>query len=312
MAEPTKTVGEYERGTETLELDLKPIAAGQVGELHGQAPSKPVETYLAISPPRSLFHFQVRSGIELHGRYNGKPATFLTFNVNFKPQTQARPIKWASIVATFKQKEEDPNTKPPNIEAFALGDPTVMVNCSEESDTVRKSFGGNIGVEYVGNAGGNAAREHEIGKDLQFATTLSGYTSPSDIAGDSADSVHWLLDGNSSQDRGVRSGVPPDLTLGAIITRANDLAFIGSVEVTIKPDWKGVLAQWLNAFASWEKWGGRGRYKIYKPQEAVEGRVPEGLELDKMEKLTENDSKLLKSLVRIQMPEKYKYEVSTE
>ena len=233
MAEATRSMGEYEQGTEILELDLRPLAAGQAGELHGHAPSKPAEKYLAISPPRSLFHFQVRSGTELHGRYNGKPATLVTFDVNFKPQTQARPIKWASIVATFKQVEQGPNTQPPNVEAFALGNPTVMVNFSEESDTVRKSFGGNIGVDHVGNVSGNATREHEIGKDLQFAATLSGYSAPSDIRSDSTDSVHWLLDGNSSQDRGMRSGVPPDLTLGAIITRANNSAFICSVEVTI-------------------------------------------------------------------------------
>ena len=312
MAEATNIGGLNERGLNVLKLDLKPIAAGQVGELHGNAPSKPVEKYLAISPQESLFHFQVRSGIELHGHYNGKPATFLTFDVDFRPQKQARPIKWASIVATFEPKEKDPNAQPLNIEAFALGDPVVMVNCTKESDTVRTSVGGNVGVEYVGKVEGKATREHEISKELQFATELSGYTFPSKKGGDSADSVRWILDGNSSQDRGVRSGVPPDLTLGAILTRANDLPFVGFVEVTIKPDWKGILSQLAKPFASFERWGDAGRHKIYKPQEAIAERVPAGLELDKMEGLTENGSKLLKRLVTIEMPEEYDYNISKE
>ena len=313
MAQATRTREFSKRGSDVLELDLKPIAAGQVGELHGQSSSKPVENYLAISPEKSLFPFHVRSGTELHGRYNGKPATFLTFDINFRPQKQARPIKWASIVATFEQEEKDPNAQPLNIEAFALGDPTVMVNCTEESDTVRTSIGGNIGVQYGGGSvGGNATREHEISKELQFATRLSGYAFPSDKGGDSADTVRWILDGNSSQARGVRSGVPPDLTLGVIITRANDSAFTGSLEVTIKPDWKGVVEQWLKNFTSYEKWGGKGRHKVYKPQEPIEGRIPEGLDLLRMEMLTENDSEMLKSLVRIEMPEEYKYEVPTK
>ena len=312
MAEATRTGGLYERGSDVLELDLKPIAAGQMGELHGHAPSKPVVKHLAISPPESLFQFQVRSGIELHGRYNGKPATFLTFDVKFGPQKQARPIEWASIVATFEQKEKEPNAQPLNIEAFALGDPIVMVNCTEESDTIRTSLGGNISVEYGGSVGGNAAREHEISKELQFATRLSGNTFPSVKGGDSADSVRWILDEDSSQDRGVRSGVPPDLTFGVILTRANDSAFISFVEVTIKPDWKGRVEQWFKGFAYWGKWGGKGRHKVYKPQQAIEGRIPAELNLLRMEKLTEDDSKILKSLVRSEMPEKYKYEVSTE
>ena len=136
-------MSDHKRGTEILDLILQPSTENQVGQLHGHAPSKPVENYLAISPSESLFHFQVRSGMEFHGRYNGKPATFLTFNVNFRPQKQARPIKWASIIATFEQTEKDSNAQPPNIEAFALGDPAVMVNCTEESDTVKTSFGGN-------------------------------------------------------------------------------------------------------------------------------------------------------------------------
>ena len=305
-------MSEYKRKPDILELPLQPLAAGQVGKLHGQAQSKPFDQYLAISPSHSLFHFKVCSDLELHGRYNGKPATFLTFDVEFRPEEQARPIRWASIVATFEYKEKDPDAQPLNVEAFALGDPVVMVNCTEESDMVRRSVGGNVGVEYAANVGGNASREHEISKELQFATMLSGSKYPSDIRSDSADSIRWILDGNPSQDRGVHSGVPPNLTLGVILTRANDLDFIGFVEVKIKADWKGRVEQWLKDFASFEKWGAKGRHKVYKPQEAIEGPVPGEVDLLRMEKLTEDDSKMLNRLVSIKMPKKYEYKFPTE
>lgn len=52
--------------------------------------------------------------------------------------------------------------KPIQIEAFALGQPPVKVNCTVESDTLRESIKGNIGVDQYANAGIEASREHEI------------------------------------------------------------------------------------------------------------------------------------------------------
>ena len=286
-----------------LELDLKPNT-DQVGELHGQAPSRPIQNYVAISPPKSLFHFSVRSGLELHGYYNGKPATLVTFKAHFVPKEQARPIKWAAITAYFASESTGTKSHPITIEAFALGQPTVKVECSVESDEVQNSIKGNMGVDQYANVGLEQSHEHKHSKEKKYAATVSAYAYPSEGEGDTSNTVRWILDGNQSQN----SGVPPDLTLGVVLLRTNDANFVGTVQVDIKVDWRYKVEQWCRPFTAYKKWGNVARHKIYTPSEANASEVPEDIEINKMEELTENGKALMERLVKIEMPVEYRYE----
>ncbi len=286
----------------TLELDLKP-SVDQVGELHGQAPSIFVRNYLAISPPKSLFHFSIRAGLEVHGHYNGEPATLVTLKAHFAPKEQARPIKWAAITAYFDSEEMGTDSRPIKVEEFALGQPTVKVECSVESDTRRNSLKANLGVDQFASAGAEASREHETSKEKHYAATVSASAYPSEAEGDIPNTVRWILDGNESQN----SGIPPDLTLGLILLRANDADFVGTVKVDIKVDWRHKVAEWCAPFKSYKKWGNVARHKIYTPNQGNKGEAPEGVEIGNMEKLTENGNVLMEGLVKIEMPVEYKY-----
>lgn len=288
---------------DALELDLKPNSE-QVGELHGQARSKVVRNYLAISPPKSLFHFSIRPGLELHGQYNGKPATLLTLKAHFVPKEQARPIKWAAITAYFDSEKTGTDHQPIEIEAVALGQPTVKVECSVESDTVRKSLKGSLGVDEYASAKGEASREHEISKEKKYAATVSASAYPSEGEGDIPNTVRWILDGNDSQN----SGVPPDLTLGVILLRADDGDFQGTVQVDIKVDWRHKVEQWCAPFKSYKRWGNIARYKIYSPSNPNGPEAPESVQIGNLEKLTEGGKALMEGLVKIEMPVNYSYE----
>ena len=287
---------------DTLELDLSPNT-DQVGELHGQVRSKPVGDYVTISPPKSLFHFSVRSGLELHGHYNGEPATLLTFSAQFVPKEQARPIKWAAITAYFDSEETGTDSQPIKVEAFALGQPTVKVECSTESQTVRTSVKANIGVDQFASAGAEGSREHENSKEKKYAATVSASAYPSEGEGDTANTVRWILDGNQSQN----SGVPPDLTLAIIVLRANDADIVGTVQVDIKVDWRYKVEEWCRPFKSYKKWGTVARHKIYTPSKANGREPPKGVEIGNLEKLTESGKALMEGLVKIEMPVEYSY-----
>ena len=286
----------------TLELDLRP-KTDQVGELHGQSSSLPVSDYLAISPPKSLFVFHVRSGLELHGYYNGKPATLITLTAHFEPKNQARPIKWAAITAYFASEKKGDKENAIKIEAFALGQPTVKVEFSVESDTLRTSAEGNAGVDYLASAGGKLGREHEVSKEIKYAATLSGSAYPTGVKGDTADTVRWILNGNQSQN----SGIPPDLTFGIILLRANNANFVGYVQVDIEVDWKHKVAEWLTPFTSYKRWGKVARHKVYIPSEVAEDKAPENVVVEKMEELTKNGKATMEGLVKIEMPVDYGY-----
>ncbi len=286
----------------TLDLDLRPNS-DQVGELHGQAPSKPVHNFLAISPPKSLFHYQITSGLEIHGLYNGELATLVTFKAHFQPGRQARPIKRATITAYFESEARDTD-EPIRVEAFALGQPTVKVNCSVESDTLRKSTRGNLGVDEYASAGINASRDHDVGKEKTYAATVSGFAYSSEVGGDTADTTRWILEGNVSQD----SAIPPDITFGVILLRADDSDFVGTVKVEIQVDWRHTVESWCAPFKSYKKWGNVARHKVYSPKKSNEDRLSNKLEIGHLETLTENSMALMKTLVKIEMPEIYKYE----
>ena len=283
----------------TLELDLRPDA-DQVGELHGQAQSTQHSKYLAISPPKSLFHFSVQSGLELHGSYNGKPATLVTLKAHFAPKEQARPIKWAAITAYFASDGKEPI----EIVAFAPGQPTVQVECSVESDKVHKSVGGSVGVDYFANIGSNVTREHEVNKEQKYAATVSGSAYPVEGEGDIANTVRWILNGNQSQ---KTSGVPPDLTFGIILLRANDDSFVGRVQVDIKVDWQHNVKEWCAPFKSFNKWGNVGRHKIYSPGKVVQNEVPPGVKIKNLEELTKAGKTSMENLVNIEMPVEYRH-----
>ena len=285
---------------DAIELDLKPNTE-QAGELHGQARSKVVQNYLAISPPKSLFHFSIRPGLELHGKYNGKPATLVTLKAHFVPKEQARPIKWAAITAYFDPVKTGSNNRPIEVEAFALGQPTVKVECSVESDTVRKSMKGSLGVNEYASAEGEASREHETSREKRYAATVSASAYPSEGDGDIPNTVRWILDGNESQN----SGIPPDLTLGVILLRADDGDFEGTVQVDIKVDWRHKVEQWCAPFKSYKKWGNIGRCKIYSPSKPSRTETPRTVQIGNLEKLTEDGKALVQGLVKIEMPVDY-------
>jgi len=284
------------------ELDLKP-STDHVGELHGQAPSKPVDRYLALCPPKSMFQYQIISGLEIHGLHHGKPATLLTFKAHFQPEKQARPIKWAAITAYFTPETTSTHDSL-QIEAFAPGQPTVKVGCSMESDTLRKSIKGNVGVDQYAKAGIEGSREHETSKEMQYAATVSGSAYSSHVGGDAANTMRWILDGNRSQN----SGIPPDITLGVILLRADESNFVGTVQVDIQVDWKHEVETWCAPFRSYKKWGNITRHKIYSPSKNNENKYPGEVENAHLEKLTANRKALLKTLMKIEMPEKYMYE----
>ena len=286
---------------DTVELELLPNA-DQVGELHGQTKSIPVQNFLAISPPKSLFRFSIKSGLELHGHYKGEPATLVTLEAQFVPKEQARPIKWAAITAYFESEET--GGKGPKVEAFALGQPTVKIECSVESEKVQKSVKGNAGVAQIGELGGEASLAHEVDKEKKYAATVSASAFPSEGEGDTSNTVCWILDGNQSQ----KSGVPPDLTLGIILLRADDANFVGTVRVDIKVDWRYNVQEWCAPFKSYKKWGGVVRHKIYTPSKDDGREVPQGVDVGKMESLTENRKRVMEGLVKIRMPVEYKYE----
>ena len=288
---------------DTIELDLKPNTE-QVGELHGQARSKVVQNYLAISPPKSLFHFSIRSGLELHGQYKGKPATLVTLKAHFVPKEQARPIKWAAITAYFDSEKTGTDKRPIEVEAFALGQPTVKVECSVETDTMQTALKGKLGVNMYASAEGEASREHETSKEKKYAATVSASAYPSEGEGDIPNTVRWILDGNESQ----HSGIPPDLTLGVILLRADDGDFAGTVQVDIKVDWRHKVEQWCAPFKSYKKWGNIARHKIYSPSNRSGTEAPSSVQIGNLEKLTEDGKALLQGLVKIEMPMDYIYD----
>ncbi|MCJ1432309.1 hypothetical protein MMC27_001665 [Xylographa pallens] len=173
IADPSEAVPESEAssitvGPATIVLNLEPMPVPSLVFHDDQVVN--LRNFLAYSQP---FTYTITPGFEIHGSYNGKPASFLTYYVRLVPNRSTQPIQLANLAVVFGRSRTEEAI---NVVAYAPGRPAPKLERTTEfqkKEKVNELSGG--GQAYGAHLGARHTSATTTEKDKQYAGLIEAW-----------------------------------------------------------------------------------------------------------------------------------------